>query len=81
MGMLYFWIPLFSIKNKSALIVDKDKLEEFLLINKLNIVWIVTGEKNIHSMRPIEIDGDKWLEIYGVYTLKNNSVDGWRIIK
>ncbi|EBO6557625.1 hypothetical protein FNH72_09045 [Salmonella enterica subsp. arizonae] len=80
-GDVIFLDPSIHNENKSALIVDKDKLEQFLLKNELNIVWVVTGEKNIHSMRPIDLDGDKWLEIYGIYTLKNNNVDGWRIIK
>lgn len=80
-GDVTFLDPSIRYENKSALIVDKDKLEQFLANSNLNIVWVVTGEKNIHSMRPIDLDGDKWLEVYGVYTLRNNRLDGERVIK
>ncbi|MBO8134122.1 hypothetical protein [Dickeya fangzhongdai] len=79
-GEIIFLDPSIQYENESALIVDKNKIEQFLSKNNLNIIWVVTGEKNIHSMHPIDLDGDKWLEIYGVYSLKNNYLDGgWKV--
>lgn len=71
--------PSIHYESESSLIVNKEKLQQFLLDNNLKMIWSIVGEKNIHSMHFIE--GIKWLEMHGVYTLQNNQLHGELKIK
>ncbi|ADC61777.1 P-loop NTPase family protein [Allochromatium vinosum] len=60
----------------SNLIVKKDALQRFLKENKLSIFWTCLGEKNIYGTSFSGMHFSQWLELSGVYTLKNGHIKG-----
>ena len=67
-----------SVKDggSSNLIVRKNALQRFLKENKLSIFWTCLGEKNIYGTHFSGKQHSQWLELSGVYDLKNGYVVG-----
>jgi hypothetical protein len=62
--------------GSSNLVVKKGALQRFLKENKLSIIWTCLGEKNIYGTSFGGKQYSKWLELSGVYALKNGNVKG-----
>ena len=75
-GELIAFDPSIKEDGKLALLVRKDKFQEFLNKNGLSIFWTVTGEKMSYDENIYRTKGIRPLEISGVYTIENLEIVG-----
>ena len=75
-GQVVCFDPSVKDRGSSVLIVKKDSFQKFLQENKLTIFWTCLGEKNIYGTSFSGKHYSQWLELSGVYTLKNGSLEG-----
>lgn len=75
-GQVVCFDPSVRQGGSSALIVKKDFFQNFLMKNNLKIFWTCLGKKNIYGTSFGGERFSKWLELSGVYTLNDGSVEG-----
>ena len=75
-GRLTAFDPSIAISGPSALVVNREALLSFLEASGHDILWTITGEKDIigGSMRPDDWKGR--LELSGAYRIHDDRIDG-----
>lgn len=63
-------------EGRSALVIKKELIQQFLSENKLQIFWTCLGEKMIIGGYLMNERFSRRLELSGIYTLRNGQIEG-----
>lgn len=77
-GELVAYDPAVGTNAQSCLLFRESSMRKFLREQKLELFWVVLGEKNVYP-NDLSINRDKWLgrlEYYGAYRYENDEITG-----